>query len=160
MMQFIDPLTITGHLTATLHQSSGEIVDIRRVNNSITTEGRQLVRRLYNGDLNLTDPVAKVTQMRVGTDSTAFDASQTGLLSSLGDPIEIEEYTDLEHTDEDGTPRKQLLLTATLDEDECNGELHEAGLFTADDVMYNRVTFATITKSDQFKLTLVWKITF
>ena len=42
----------------------------------------------------------------------------------------------------------------------CNAELREAGLFTEDGVMYNRVTFDTITKSDQFKLTLVWEITF
>jgi hypothetical protein len=54
-----------------------------------------------------------------------------------------------------------LRLTGELGEDECNGELREAGLFTAkDEVMYNRVTFKPVNKSSEFKLTLVWEITF
>ena len=47
-----------------------------------------------------------------------------------------------------------------LGENDCNDQLREAGLFTPDNVMYNRVVFDTITKSSQFKLTLVWEIDF
>ncbi len=69
-------------------------------------------------------------------------------------------------TDEGGVPRKMLRITGHLAEEECNGALREAGLSTkgeaegVDPILYNRVTFDTITKSDQFRLTLVWEITF
>jgi hypothetical protein len=44
--------------------------------------------------------------------------------------------------------------------------LTEAGLFTSDDpadatgVMYNRVVFPVISKTTDFKLTLIWEIIF
>ena len=53
-----------------------------------------------------------------------------------------------------------LRLYGELAEDDSNDVLKEAGLFTDDNVMYNRVTFGAITKTTQFKLTLVWEITF
>ena len=61
-----------------------------------------------------------------------------------------------------GDDRVKLRLIGQLDTDNCNGQLKEAGLFTQDDspIMYNRVTFDTITKSEEFKLTLIWEITF
>ena len=38
----------------------------------------------------------------------------------------------------------------------------EAGIFTAENggVMYNRVVFDAVTKTDAFKLTLLWDIVF
>jgi hypothetical protein len=40
--------------------------------------------------------------------------------------------------------------------------LREAGIFTAvsGGVMYNRVVFDAVTKTNAFKLTLLWDITF
>ena len=47
-----------------------------------------------------------------------------------------------------------------IEKNQCNDALKEAGLFTDEGIMYNRVTFDQITKSEQFKLTLIWEITF
>ena len=159
-MKLTDNLSISGHLTATLHHRGGKVVDTRHVSNSITLAGRDLVMRLYNGDPNLKDTVKRVTQIRLGTGKTAFAANQTALVKQLKEVIPIEIYESSTIDAQSKTPRKQLRLTATLNENQCNDTLQEAGLFTNDNVMYNRVVFAPINKSDQFKLTLVWEIIF
>lgn len=95
--------------------------------------------------------------MHLGLSKDPFDAGQTNLKQPLGSvPILTVE--------ENVTPEKRVMLriVGELDRDTCNGALQEAGLFTDDEepIMYNRVIFDTITKSDQFKLTLIWEITF
>jgi hypothetical protein len=157
-MALTEDLDICGHLTATLHRGSGEPVAIRRVNNSIALTGRDLVTRLFNGNQQIA--IKKVTQMRMDTNGTAFDAKQTNLLTPIGSAVDIKTYEILTVDETTKIPRKKLRLTTTLSEAQYNGKLQEAGLFTADNVMYNRVVFAPINKSDQFKLTLTWEITF
>ena len=159
-MKLTDNLSISGHLTATLHHRGGKMLDTRHVSNSITLAARDLVMHLYNGDPNLKDTVKRLTQMRLGTGKTAFAANQTALATQLEQGIPIEIYESSAIDAQSKMPRKQLRLTATLNENQCNGELQEEGLFTSDDVMYNQVVFAPINKSDQFKLTLVWEIIF
>ena len=61
--------------------------------------------------------------------------------------------------------RAHLSLTAVFDFNEANDPaipLTEAGIFTAatGGVMYNRVVFAPVTKTNAFKLTLFWDIVF
>jgi hypothetical protein len=60
--------------------------------------------------------------------------------------------------------RIRVGLTASFDFGEANGPepLQEAGLFNAaaDGVMYNRVVFEPVTKTDAFKLTLLWEVVF
>ena len=51
-------------------------------------------------------------------------------------------------------------MTVNLDQNEANGALTEAGLFTEDNVMYNRVVFLPINKTSDFQLTLIWEIVF
>ena len=61
---------------------------------------------------------------------------------------------------EDG--KKKVFISAELDFTEGNGALTEAGLFNSDTngVMYNRVVFAPVNKTEDFKLVLVWEIVF
>ena len=61
--------------------------------------------------------------------------------------------------------RTRLTLTAVFDFGEANDPatpLSEAAIFTAATagVMYNRVVFAPVTKTNAFKLTLFWDIVF
>jgi hypothetical protein len=55
-----------------------------------------------------------------------------------------------------------VTLAATFDYNECNTLLTEAGIFNSEEsgIMYNRVTFPEINKTDKLTLTLVWRITF
>jgi len=55
-----------------------------------------------------------------------------------------------------------VTLSATFGYDDANGTLTEAGIFNEDNggVMYNRVVFPDISKTDKFTLSLIWKISF
>ena len=115
--------------------------------------------------------IPRVSKIGLGGDGTPTRPGDTGLRKPVG-LIDIKEVQEDEST-VDGKPRTVLRIVGELGEDDCNESLQEAGLFTgcrrrgggrggarAAPVMYNRVTFAPITKSKEFKLTLVWEITF
>ena len=55
-----------------------------------------------------------------------------------------------------------VTLAATFGYDDANGKLNEAGIFNSDNggVMYNRVVFPEIAKTDKLTLSLIWKISF
>jgi len=55
-----------------------------------------------------------------------------------------------------------VTLSSTFGYDDANGNLNEAGIFNSDNggVMYNRVVFPEITKTDKLTLSLIWKISF
>ncbi|HEX2898148.1 MAG TPA: hypothetical protein VHS96_00360, partial [Bacteroidia bacterium] len=58
--------------------------------------------------------------------------------------------------------KKKVTISCDLDFSEGNGALTEAGLFNAalGGVMYNRVVFPPVNKTTDFKLTIIWEITF
>jgi hypothetical protein len=158
-MSLHETLDIAGRLTLRLHAPDGGVADERVAHNEITLKGRELVARLFNGSLAGTE-VPRVSRICVGGGGHAFDPRDNALASPIGcTPIDrIDEETV---ADGSGRPRTMLRITGELGEKECNGELREAGLFTAgDEVMYNRVVFKPINKSPEFRLTLVWEITF
>ena len=159
-MHVHEDLDLTGRLTICRTTPDGRRTRAVRVPNAITRHGRQLVARLFNHD-KTGDPIQRVSKMQVGSSGKAFDPADEALGSPIEDPIDVQQIEEIEITDPTtGRPRVMLRLTAELGEDDHIGELREAGLFTDDGLMYNRVVFDTITKSDQFKLTLIWEITF
>ncbi len=150
---------LAGKLTIRKYTRDGDLVEEVSTHNDITLSGRALVARLFNHDLTGGDDnIKRISQVGVGGSGEPFDPKQNRLVMSIGDPVDIERIE--EHVTPDN--RIMLRLVAELKEDQSNGELREAGLFTdaAEPVMYNRVTFAPINKSAQFRLTLVWEITF
>ena len=55
-----------------------------------------------------------------------------------------------------------VTLSSTFGYDDANGNLTEAGIFNSENggVLYNRVMFPEISKTDKFTLSLIWKISF
>jgi hypothetical protein len=152
-MALREDLNITGRLILRKWSLDGQLLQEVTAHNDITTDGRRLVARLFDMDKQGTN-IERVSSIHVGISNDPFDPAQHGLKADLGQTV-IKQI-DLV----DVLPRQLLRLTGELGEDDCNGALREAGLFTSDGVMYNRVTFDTITKSTEFKLTLIWEITF
>ncbi len=150
---------ILGKLTILKHNASGNLIDQRVTHNSITTAGRQLVADLFTFNINgdKEDKIKRISKMHLGGSQAPFNAAHKGLLDEIGqtDIISFEPVPT-------GNDRIQIRIVGELGTDDCNGELKEAGLFTdgAQPIMYNRVTFDTITKSQEFKLTLIWDLTF
>lgn len=163
-MSLHETLDISGRLTLRLHTPDGRVVDERVAHNDITLAGRQLVARLFNGTVQ--EQVPRVSRMCVGGSDVGFKADQTALGAAIG-CVPIDSVEESTVNDSDSRPRKRLRITGELGTGQCNGELREAGLFTAKndrdpaaEVMYNRVTFKPINKSPEFQLTLVWDILF
>ncbi len=76
--------------------------------------------------------------------------------------IEEELPAELDPTPLTGGSDITVTLSSTFGYEDANGNLTEAGIFNSDNggVMYNRVVFPEITKTDKLTLSLIWKISF
>ena len=89
--------------------------------------------------------------------------ADTALAAPRGTPKDISKVEYGEFVDADGVRRVRASLTAQFGFDEANDPstpLREAGLFNDADVLYSRVVFQPVTKTDTFQLTLLWEIVF
>lgn len=154
-----ETLDIVGQLTVQKYDLDGQLVEEISQHNDITLDGRKLVARLFNPKLVEADDdkIKRISSIHLGESNRAFKNNQNGLVQPVGQtPI-----SSIDEIVKDGS-RIVLRIVGELDENNCNGTLREAGLFTDDEtpLMYNRVVFPPISKTDQFKLTLIWEITF
>jgi hypothetical protein len=134
--------------------------------NRIVTSGRNLVAQLFAGIAGGVPP-SQVTHMAVGTDATGPADGDSGLRAERAPrrAISSVDYSEIsEGSGGSEVKRVRARLTAVFDFGDANGAepLREAGIFTAETggVMYNRVVFDAVTKTDAFKLTLLWDIVF
>lgn len=171
-MKIADELDMKGRLTIKKFNPDGQLLTEVKADNFIVYTGRDLVAQLFLGQK--IDPVKYIA---VGTGNVSVNpvtdkALQTEVFRKPIKQIDISK--DLTDTPEvtitkDGAniqqKNRKVIVSADLDFKEPGDktfELKEAGLFNAakDGVMYNRVVFPVITKTPDFKLTLVWEIVF
>jgi hypothetical protein len=173
---------IRGAVTIELSDRSGAVIHRQQRDNRIVLTGRQLVARLFGGPpLSASPPPAgtpavpaatRVTHVGVGTNAGAVTDAQSALLAERPGRAAIVEvaYADFdEGTAAAVVRRTRVSLSAVFDFNQAigtggtNPPLREAALFTASGatgVMYNRVTFDPVTKTNAFRLTLLWDIVF
>lgn len=159
-------MDMKGQLTLRLVDREGRVSE-QRFSNRIVTSGRQLVAQLFGG-VTAGTPPGSVTHMAVGTSATAPADNQAALGAERAPrkPITEVVYTEFDEPATGGgsVRRVRATLRAVFDFEEANGTdpLREAGVFTAltGGVMYNRVVFDAVTKTNAFQLTLLWDITF
>lgn len=161
-------MNMQGRLTLQLTDGEGHIVHRQQRHNRIVTSGRELVAQLFTGVSSGTPP-APVSHMAVGTGNAASADNQTALTAERSPrkaiaPADVS-YSQFEEPVPGGTVRRvRVRLQTVFDFGDANGPepLREAGIFNAAAAgrMYNRVTFADVTKTNAFKLTLIWEITF
>jgi hypothetical protein len=146
----------------------GTVVEQRDCRNAVMREGARLVADLFAGRGR------PITHMGVGTSGDAeTDAFTTSGLANTETegvpaitggtetPIPPEAFQAAEI---DETKRLvRVRVRATLPATAAVGTLREAGLLSRGDagaVLYNRVTFAPMTKGGDHELTMFWEITF
>jgi len=148
-----------GALMLRLTDAKGKTVHEARYRNHIVTTGRNLVAQLFAGQQGGVPPT-KVTHIAVGSGVAPEADADAALATEIArKPITTVNYSE---TVESDMKRVRTQLTTVFDFGEANGTLTEAGIFTAETggVMYNRVTFGAVTKTDAFKLTLIWDVVF
>jgi hypothetical protein len=147
-------------LHLTLRDRHGRVVAVRDERNSVMRTGARLVADLFQGQ------GAAVTHMGVGTDDTPESSDFTTeelTVAGLTGPTEVEIPASAFRTEVDAAHRVvKVRVHATLPETSAVGTVREAGLLSVRDdstVLYNRVTFAPVTKADH-ELTLFWEVAF
>jgi hypothetical protein len=152
-----------GVLTVRLTDRAGRVCLEGRYGNRIVKTGRAMVAQQFAPVAGISVP-GPITYIGVGTDSTTAADTQTALgaeraRNGLSVPPRHEDFTDAT-----GAARVRVVLTALFDYGDANGSapLTEAGSFTAaaNGVMYNRVVFPPVTKTNAFQLTLLWNVEF
>jgi len=155
-------------LRVELRSATGETIEVRHAHNAVMRSGATLIASLFTGQ------GAPITHMGVGTSASpetdtfsteqlTNDASDGGtpLDGDTEAPLPIESFQPPEI---DETRRVvRVRLRGTLPPNAAVGVVREAGLISRTDagaVLYNRVTFAPITKGDDHELTLFWEVTF
>ena len=150
-----------------LTDSQGRIAAVRCGHNSVMRGGAELLARLFAGS------GTPITHMGVGiSDSPESEAFSTGALSNdastgrepLSGLVEAAIAPEAFSVTTDETQRLvRVRVRATLPAADAVGTVREAGLVSrsaSGSVLYNRITFAPITKGDDHELTLFWEISF
>lgn len=155
--------SMQGRLTLEVTDREDRIVYRAQRRNRIVSNGRDLVARLFSGQSGGV-PITNVTHMAVGTDGTAPSDSDAALGAERAPRRQISNVVHSMFTQPDGVNRSRVQLTSIFDFEDAIGEdpLREAGIFTADaaGTLYSRVVFEDVTKTNAFKLTLLWDIDF
>jgi hypothetical protein len=159
----IETLNMQGYLTLIGTDRAGRVIQRQRVKNRIVSSGRNLVAEMFSGQF-AGPPPTPVTHMAVGTGTNAPADSDTALQAQRGARKAITS-TQVTQFNEAGVNRVRVSLQTVFDFNEANDPaipLTEAGIFTAatGGVMYNRVVFEPVTKTNAFKLTLLWDVIF
>lgn len=159
-----EQIDMQGYFTLRLLDAGGQIIQSQSHKNRIVKTGRQLVAQLFGGVPGT--PPTRVTRMGVGTDGTPASDDQANLIKQRDPRKAIAAVTYEDLIENEGTPnaikRIRARFTTEFDFNEANGNdpLREAAIFNESGVMYNRVVFEPVTKTDAFKLTLLWDIIF
>jgi hypothetical protein len=152
-----------GQVTLQLTDNAGRVVYQQRCANRIVTSGRRLVSEMFTGQFSGAPPVP-VSHIAVGSGGTAPSDADAALEAQRGVRNAITNVTQAQFLDA-GVMRLRATLQTVFDFDQANNPsvpLREAGIFTAETggVMYNRVVFEPVTKTNAFRLTLFWEIIF
>jgi len=155
-MKARESLNMQGRVTIRLFDREGRLARYLEADNDIVIAGRDLVAGLLIGKA---DATLKYLAVGSGGDGIAKPKpEEVELMAQVGVRKEIV----IEGPTPTADNRVKLLISAEFAHDEANGDLTEAALFTAkeDGVMYNRVVFPAIKKTNGFKLSLIWEIIF
>ncbi len=158
-----DRIDMAGRLTIVLRDRTGAVALERTQPNRIVSSGRQLVAEMFAGQ-TAGAPRTPVSKIAVGAGSTEPADTDVGLVQPRDAPKAISKVDYGTFTDPaTNVVRVRVQLTALLDFGEYNDPatpLREAGLFNDASVLYSRVVFQPVTKTDTFQLTLIWEIVF
>jgi hypothetical protein len=179
-MKIAEELAMKGRLTIQKLNHDGQLLEEIKADNWIVYTGRDLVAQLFIKPKD----IPPIQYLAVGTGSNPVDPIkdtklQAEVFRKKINPVDLSK--DLQDTPEKDVPvdngsikqkNRLVRISADLDFAEPDPsknnnkpyELREAGLFNAEaasgGIMYNRVVFPPISKTKDFKLTLIWEIIF
>lgn len=158
---------LNGVLTIEIRDTSGELMERRRVPNLITTSGKQLLANLLMGKV---DALPTRWAIAVGTGQepvTVADAALKGSVDEAVDPS-----PKVEVVTADGNSLVRATVSATLPAPNLSATdkpqaLTEAGIRisqgtdkSAPPILFNRVRFDPVNRGANMVMKLTWEISF
>ncbi len=156
-----------GELRMVLRAADGALVEVREGHNAVMRSGAELVAGLFSG------AGVAITHMGVGTsgepEPETYDTATLGNEDvdgggPLTGPTEVALAPEAFSVVTDTERRVvKVKLRATMPPGSAIGTIREAGLLARarnSATLYNRITFAPVTKLDDHELTLFWEVTF
>lgn len=154
MPEVQDGIRLRGSLEILLLNAfTGELVEKRRIENTVVTVGRRWVLQQINSTDHAT--AQAISYMGVGTSTTAPATGDTGL-GSESLRIAINSFTTSNHTSNPPSWRAE----ASWATNQANTTLGEVGLFQSSSggTLLARATFATINKTTSNTLAISYTI--
>jgi hypothetical protein len=158
-----------GRIRLELTDGTGAVIDVRQADNAVLQSGGTLVAQLFAGLAG----ARGITHMGVGTsDAPETEAFSTVALANPDGPDKLSGETEAAIPPEaivvdppDPITRTvRVRIRATLPATAAVGVVREAGLVSRTaappSVLYNRVTFAPLTKGADHELTMFWEVSF
>lgn len=144
-MRSAEVLRLAGRVQILVHDADGQLVWQAAVHNLVVETG------LTRLPLWMQGTAAAITLGAVGTSGTLPEPAQTALLA------EVYRTTLAQRTVTGATMTSRLYVPTTA----ANGQtLREAGLLTADGVLFSRITHDPIVKTAQVAVTYLWTHTY
>ena len=163
-MRLNDHIDLKGRLRIQLTDKEGRIVHEQQNDNAIVLDGRDLVARLF---LGLDGTLSGITHLAVGTGTNPVADGDAALQSErFRKEIRTPDLDqDLAVITSQSPNKMRLTVSTDLETTEANDPavpITEAGLFNSatGGIMYNRVVFPPVFKTEDYKLTLIWDILF
>jgi|JI10StandDraft_1071094.scaffolds.fasta_scaffold622092_1 hypothetical protein len=158
-MKTTETLDMQGRLRLHLCDANGRVVQVISAPNHILLSGRDLVAKMFTvGGLK------PISHLAVGTGTRAVTPDDSQLAEEVIrvaiNPIRVDQDLSDIMTEDGKDKRKRVMIAAQLGFDQANLPLTEAALFNEDGIIYNRIVFDPVAKTQDFKLSLIWEITF
>jgi hypothetical protein len=149
-----------GRLTLEQYAPDGRLVERRRFDNLITTAGKTLVARIFTGEIAGKPELS----IAVGDGNTPAAAADAQLRNQVDRAAAVTE--SVRTADAAGVTQAVAAVKASFPALSAGKSqiLREAGILLQFEnqppVLYNRVTFPDITRTDALELTLTWEVLF
>ena len=151
---------IRGRLTIELRNSEGKRVDGLVVNNVITMAGKGLLAQMFTGAAQGRPELS----IAVGKGDSVASADDTALENKVDEAVAT--TPPIRFEEDEGEQKVVATVTATLPATGTGIEqqLSEAGVIIRlpgqDPVLYNRVTFPVVTKTENLEMAMTWEVMF
>jgi len=149
-----------GRLTIVLRNSKGKRVDSLIVNNVITMAGKSLLAQMFTGAAQGQPELS----IAVGNGDTVASSDDAALEHKVDEAVATTPAIRFE--EEEGGQKVVATVTATLPATGAGVEqrLSEAGVIIKlpgqGPVLYNRVTFPVVTRTENVEMTMTWEVMF
>ena len=143
-------LKLSGQLNIVLKDKAGNVKDEREVKNLVVNKGLEYIAsRMKDASKSV------MSQMGLGSGTTAAAASQTDLVTLLGAREAIDSTTI------SGSNNEKVVYVSAFEAGDATGAVTEAGIFNASSGgdMLCRTVFSVVNKAADDTMSVTWTIT-